>query len=73
MDKNNSNTLSAEEFRAVVTNLGGRNFKHIIKTLKPTSEKPLTNEEVDEILTMLGLRDDQEIPIEQIIDLFTVE
>ena len=49
--------ISAADLRHVMTNLGEK----------------LTYEEVDEILTVLGLRDDQEIPIDQIIDLFTVE
>merc|ERR1712176_1182635 len=58
LDKDNSNTLNPEEFRAVVTNLG---------------EKPLTDAEVDEIVNAIGLERGDEIPIEKIIELFSME
>ena len=35
-------------------------------------EEPLTDSEVDEIMSALGLKNGEDIPIEKIIDLFTI-
>lgn len=56
LDKDHSRTLSNREFKAILTKVG---------------DFPLNNDEVDEIYNALGLSENDEIPINDIIALFT--
>lgn len=72
LDKDKSNTLNPDEFRAVITRLGGETteIKYFFKVFQ---DKPLNDNEVDEILQALGLSRGDDIPIEKIIELFSEE
>ena len=63
------------DFRTALTELGGKSRfnKYLNLYFVSHSEEPLTDGDVDEIVAALGLQNSDKIPIDRVIDLFTLE